>query len=64
MIDLIIKNGKIIDGTGDISYTSDIAIDNGKIIQIRDSSNLNAKKTYDASGKIVAPGFIDIHTHF
>ena len=46
MIDLIIKNGKIIDGTGDISYTSDIAIDNGKIIQIRDSSNLNAKKTY------------------
>ena len=63
MIDLIIKNGKIIDGTGDISYTSDIAIDNVKIIQIRDSSNLNAKKTYDASGKIVAPGFIDIHTH-
>ena len=41
MIDLIIKNGKIIDGTGNISYKSDIAIDNGKIIQIRDSSNLD-----------------------
>ena len=63
MIDLIIKNGKIIDGTGDASYTSDIAIDNGKIIQIRDSSNLNANKTYDAVGKIITPGFIDIHTH-
>ena len=63
MIDLIIKNGKIIDGTGDISYTSDIAIQNGKIIQIKDSSNLNAHKIYDASGKIVSPGFIDIHTH-
>ena len=63
MIDLIIKNGKIIDGTGNPSYISEIAIDKGKIIQIKDSSNLNAKKTYNATGKIVTPGFIDIHTH-
>ena len=63
MIDLIIKNGKIIDGTGKPAYISDIAVDNCKIIQIGDSSNLSSKKTYDATGKIVTPGFIDIHTH-
>ena len=63
MIDLIIKNGKIIDGTGEPPYTSDIAVDNGKIIQIGDSSSLNSKKTYDVTGKTVTPGFIDIHTH-
>ena len=63
MIDLIIKNGKIIDGTGEPPYISDIAVDNGKIIQIGDSSSLNSKKTYDVTGKTVTPGFIDIHTH-
>ncbi len=62
--DILIKNGKIIDGSGNNWYYSDLAIKNGKIIQIaRDIKPGTAKKIIDAKGMIVAPGFIDVHTH-
>ena len=62
MYDLVIKNGKIIDGTGSPSYFSDIAITDGKIVCI--SKGLQgAKKTIDAKGLVVTPGFIDSHSH-
>ena len=60
MIDLIIKNGKIIDGTGEPPYTSDIAVDNGKIIQIGDSSSLNSKKTARCLQKVRLSSIIRI----
>lgn len=61
--DVIIRNGKIIDGTGNSWYYSDVAVKDGKIIAIGKLSNANANKIIDAKGLIVAPGFIDVHGH-
>lgn len=61
--DILIKNGHVIDGTGNSWYNADIAISNGKIIYIGKPKNIIAAKTIDAKGLIVAPGFIDVHTH-
>jgi N-acyl-D-amino-acid deacylase len=61
--DILITNGKIIDGTGNSWYYGNIAIKNGKIIKIGRDVILSAQKTIDAKGLIVAPGFIDVHTH-
>jgi len=61
--DILIKNGKIIDGTGNSWYYGNIAIKDGKILQMGRDVNLSAKKIIDANGLIVAPGFIDVHTH-
>lgn len=61
--DIIIKNGKIIDGTGNSWYYADVAVKDGKIISIQKNINTSAKKIIDAKGLIVAPGFIDVHGH-
>ena len=61
--DILITNGKIIDGTGNNWYYGNIAIKDGKIFKIGRDINFPAKKTIDAKGLIIAPGFIDIHTH-
>lgn len=61
--DIIIKNAKILDGTGNSWFYGDIAIGGGKIIQIGKLSSWNAKKVIDATGLVAAPGFIDVHTH-
>ena len=63
MFDLKIINGKIVDGSGEASYKGDIGIIGEKIAEIGDLSNKEAKNTIDANGKVVSPGFIDIHTH-
>jgi len=61
--DILIKNGRIIDGTGNSWYHGDIAITDGKISAIGKLDTVSALKTIDATGLIVAPGFIDVHTH-
>lgn len=61
--DILIKNGKIIDGTGNNWYYGDIAIKGDKIEHIGKSLPIMANQTIDAKGLIVAPGFIDVHTH-
>ena len=63
MFDLIIKNGSIYDGKGTKPYQADIAISNEKIVEIGDIKG-EGKKVIDAEGKIVTPGFVDIHTHY
>ena len=63
MFDLIIKNGSIYDGKGSEPYQADIAISNEKIVEIGEIKG-EAKKVIDAEGKIVTPGFVDIHTHY
>jgi N-acyl-D-amino-acid deacylase len=63
MYDSIIRNGTIIDGTGNDRFVADIAIKDGKIAkigQITDSATLEI----DAKGKLVTPGWVDIHTHY
>jgi N-acyl-D-amino-acid deacylase len=61
--DLLIRNGKIIDGTGNSWYYADVAVKNGKIAKIGKLSDASAKQVLDAKGNIVAPGFIDVHAH-
>ncbi|MEO7768264.1 MAG: amidohydrolase family protein, partial [Ferruginibacter sp.] len=62
--DIIIKNGKIIDGTGNNWYYGDIAVKNGRIALIQKVIVTNGSaKIIDAKGLVIAPGFIDVHTH-
>ncbi len=63
MIDILIKNGLIVDGTGRKSYTADIAINEGIIVNIEKNLICEAKEVIDASELVVSPGFIDVHSH-
>ncbi|MGE5791552.1 MAG: N-acyl-D-amino-acid deacylase family protein, partial [Bacteroidota bacterium] len=60
---LIIRNGTLIDGTRAPRRKGDVAVSNGRIARIGDLGDANAEVDIDAAGKIVAPGFIDAHTH-
>lgn len=61
--DLIIINGRILDGTGNSWYRADIGISHGKIIRIGSLGDHHAKKIIDAKNQLISPGFIDVHTH-
>ena len=61
--DVVIRNGRVLDGTGNPWYRADIAISGGRIAAIGDLSNVRARKVVDATGLYVAPGFIDTHSH-
>ena len=61
--DLLIRNGKIIDGSGNSWYYGTLAIRDGKILAVGRDVNLPAKRVIDAKGLVIAPGFIDVHTH-
>jgi N-acyl-D-aspartate/D-glutamate deacylase len=61
--DLLIRNGTVVDGTGAARYQADIAVARGRIIAIG-RLNDSASRVIDADGLIVAPGFIDPHTHY
>ena len=63
MYDLIIRNGRIADGSGLPAFTADLAIQDGRVARIG-RIEAEAAETIDADGKVVAPGFIDPHTHF
>ena len=63
MHDMVIRGGTIVDGTGAARFTGDIAIDNGLISQVGKVSG-SGKEEIDATGMIVAPGWVDVHTHY
>lgn len=61
--DLVIRGGLLIDGTGALGRIADVAIDRDRIVQIADRITDRGDREIDARGKVVAPGFIDIHSH-
>jgi len=63
MFDILIKNGTIVDGTGRKSYRADAGIEKDKIVKIGKLEGSRTRREIDAGGKIVSPGFIDIHNH-
>ena len=64
MFDTIIRNGRVVDGTGKPAFTGDVAIQDGRIAAVGDLKDAQGRQVLDAAGKIVTPGFVDIHTHY
>jgi len=62
-VDIIVMNGKIVDGTGNPWFYGDIGIRGDTIVEIGNLTGKTANKTIDAKGLVVSPGFIDMHTH-
>ena len=63
MFDLVIRNGTVIDGTGVPGRVADVAVSEGRIVAVGEVTE-QGENEIDASGLIVAPGFVDVHTHF
>src|SRR6185436_8542184 len=61
--DVLIRGGHVVDGTGNPWVAADVAIKNGRIAAVGRLPNATASRIVDASGRVVAPGFIDLHTH-
>src|SRR5262245_56238121 len=68
MHDLVIRNGRIVDGTGTPAFVGDVAVDGGVITEVRpkESGSVTADGAteIDATGQLVTPGFVDVHTHY
>jgi N-acyl-D-aspartate/D-glutamate deacylase len=63
MIDLLIRGGTVVDGTGAEPYAADVGVNDGRIVAVGRVER-TPRRTLDASGAIVTPGFVDIHTHY
>jgi N-acyl-D-aspartate/D-glutamate deacylase len=61
--ELLVRDGLVIDGSGTDGFRADVGIRNGWIVRVGDLSQATADRTIDASGLVVAPGFVDIHNH-
>lgn len=62
MLDLVIRNGTLVDGSGAPPRPGDVGIDDGRIVAVGEVAE-DAHESFDATGRIVTPGFVDIHTH-
>lgn len=64
MHDLIIRGGRVVDGTGSPARVADVGVSDGRITDVGDLKGEQAKQIIEASGALVTPGFVDIHTHY
>ncbi len=64
MYDVVIRGGSLIDGTGGPRRPADVGVTDGRVTAIGDLAGESARRTVDADGLVVAPGFVDIHTHY
>src|SRR5262245_17753253 len=63
MFDLLIRNGRVIDGSGLPWFRADVGVTGGHIAAVGQLRDAPAKQTLDAAGKVVCPGFVDAHVH-
>jgi N-acyl-D-aspartate/D-glutamate deacylase len=63
MHDLVIRNGRIVDGSGQAATPGDVAVEDGRIVAVGRIDG-SARRTIDAAGRVVCPGFVDVHTHY
>src|SRR5262245_16620440 len=64
MLDIVIRNGRIVDGSGLPAFHGDVGIEGGRLRRVGGQLAGEARRAIDAAGRVVAPGFIDPHTHF
>jgi N-acyl-D-amino-acid deacylase len=64
MHELIIRGGRVVDGTGSPARTADVAVSDGRIVEVGDLGSASAERTIDADGALVTPGWVDIHCHY
>ena len=64
MHDLVIRGGTVVDGTGAAPRTADVAVDDGRISAVGALDGAGGRRTVDADGALVTPGWVDIHTHY
>ncbi len=64
MLDLVITGGSVLDGTGAPARRADVGVADGRIVAVDDALDVGGARTVDADGLVVAPGFVDVHTHY
>ena len=65
MAEIAITNAHLVDGSGAPARMADITIDNGRISEVTEAGRAGrASRTIDAAGRLVTPGFVDVHTHY
>jgi len=63
-VDMVVRGGTIVDGSGGEPFEADIVIADGRIVAIEGRSSHRGAEEIDARGKLVTPGFVDLHTHY